>query len=243
MLTALILIALVAGIVYAARRWPDVEARLFGVDKVDVPQSETAEPAETTSASETDAAAGHKNITADTAESVKEHARNAGRVADRTVHRVTEMAGGLFKKKPISEEPTVAEDVGSGDSQTDDDDNTPIFAGDPARGADAGADTAATAADPSSADDSDAPADTKGQAPKKSAVSAVHAPGERVGNVPARPSEPAYVDATRHQSGSFEQLSSEADQAWRDREYERCEEACLKILVQQPKNIKYMTRI
>ena len=231
MLTALILIAFVAGIVYAARRWPDVEARLFGVDKVDVPKSETAEPTPAQSGTaKSDSADAATSPATSTAESVKEHARGAARVADRTVGRVTEMAGGLFKKKPISDEPTVA-DTGGGDEE----DDSPIFASDAAQDDAAGTDTDA---------DADTGADAGSAAEAAPAQpSAVRTPGERVTSVPARPSQPAYVDATRHQSGTFEQLSSEADQAWRDREYERCEEACLKILVQQPKNIKYMTRI
>ncbi|MDZ4247691.1 MAG: hypothetical protein U1D32_00205, partial [Patescibacteria group bacterium] len=76
MLTALILIAFVAGIVYAARRWPDVEARLFGVDKVDVPKSETAEPTPAQSGTaKSDAADAATSPASSTAESVKEHAR------------------------------------------------------------------------------------------------------------------------------------------------------------------------
>ncbi|HEY8108596.1 MAG TPA: tetratricopeptide repeat protein [Patescibacteria group bacterium] len=222
MFTALILIVLVAGIVYAARRWPDVEARFFGVDKVDVPKSETAEPAA-------------KPHDAGAAESVKEHARNAGRAADRTVHRVTEAAGGLFKKKAISKEPTV-EETAKGKDKKDEVFSSKAATGDElddtTTASDLGPDTADTPTEETPDEDSARPN-----------ASGAHAPGERVTSVPARPSEPAYVDATRHQPDSFEQLSAEADQAWRDREYERCEEACLKILVQQPKNIKYMTRI
>ena len=215
MLTALILLVLVAGIVYAARRWPDIEARFFGVDKVDVPKSETVEPRPVDK----------------TAESVKEHARNAGRVAERSVSKVTEMAGGLFKKKPISEEPTVEAK----------DDDAPIFSSDPVQGDDADTDT--DAAEEVSTDEGTTDVPVGPTQDEEPATSSARTPGERVGSVPARPSEPAYVDATRHQSDNFEQLSTDADQAWRDREYERCEEACLKILVQQPKNIKYMTRI
>ncbi len=211
MLTALVLIALLGGIVYASRRWPDVEARVFGVDKVDVPQAATAEP--------------EPNPVERTTEAVREHAKQAGHVADRTVQKVTEIAGGLLKRKPITTEPEVSEKAASKPDPTPE----PAAVTEP----DAPEEPAAAQPDPE-------PAPVR-EAPRVRA--ATQAPGERVTSVPARPSQPAYHDGTRNAPDNFEQLSAEADQAWRDREYERCEEACLKVLVQQPKNIKYMTRI
>lgn len=239
MLTALILILLVAGIVYAARRWPDVEARFFGADKVDVPAKETAEPRRTAPADKA-------------ADSVKEHAKNAGAVADRTVNKVTEFAGGLFKKKSITAEPKLS-------NEKDEKDDSEIFSSDPVQGdeVDAGAKRSVETEEEVTDDKgktslnedepvTERPASAVATSRDHTASPLKRAPGERVTSTPARPSQPAYHDGTRTGAGSsesFERLSEEADQAWRDREYEKCEEACLKILVQQPKNIKYMTRI
>ncbi|MDP9212179.1 MAG: tetratricopeptide repeat protein [bacterium] len=230
MLTALVLLALVAGIVYASRRWPDVEALIFGVDNVDVPQAETAEP--------------EGSPVERTTEAVREHARQAGQVADRTVHKVTEIAGGLLRKKPITAEPEVQESKSKSKDKSEER---------PARPAADTAESAAEADRPepvtkeeSAAEPEPGPAPQTDPEPRREAPqvrSITRAPGERVTSMPARPSQPAYHDGTRSTPDNFEQLSAEADQAWRDREYERCEEACLKILVQQPKNIKYMTRI
>ncbi|MEX1113073.1 MAG: tetratricopeptide repeat protein [Patescibacteria group bacterium] len=230
MLTALVLLALVAGIVYASRRWPDVEARVFGVDNVDVPQAETGEP--------------EGSPVERTTEAVREHARQAGEVADRTVHKVTEIAGGLLRKKPITAEPEVQESKSkpqdapeersapaagaSEDSAIDGKQSEPVA-------------EEAPAAEPEPEESPQPNPEPPREAPQVRSVT--RAPGERVTSMPARPSQPAYHDGTRSTPDNFEHLSAEADQAWRDREYERCEEACLKILVQQPKNIKYMTRI
>lgn len=88
------------------------------------------------------------------------------------------------------------------------------------------------------------PAETQPETtPKVPEETASETPGKHVTGDPAVPSEPAYVDATHGLSDDFDELSRIADQAYRDREYEKAEQACLKILMQQPKNHKYMTRI
>lgn len=68
-------------------------------------------------------------------------------------------------------------------------------------------------------------------------------PGGLVTGTPARPSEPAYFDATRGSEENVEDLMAEADKAYRDRDFVRAERASLKIVVLQPKNHKYMTRL
>lgn len=68
-------------------------------------------------------------------------------------------------------------------------------------------------------------------------------PGGLVSGTPARPSQPAYFDSTRASSESIDDLTDEADKAYRDRDYVRAERAALKIVMQQPKNHKYMTRL
>lgn len=69
-------------------------------------------------------------------------------------------------------------------------------------------------------------------------------PGGHVTGKPAMPSSPAYYDATGGAATqAVDDLSREADQAYRDRDYSRAEKACLKILMRDPKNHKYMTRI
>lgn len=68
-------------------------------------------------------------------------------------------------------------------------------------------------------------------------------PGELVTGQPARPSQPAYYDATAGGVERIEDLAAEADEAYRERDYKRAEEACLKLLIKEPKNHKYMTRI
>lgn len=100
------------------------------------------------------------------------------------------------------------------------------------------------------ASDASSPATPDSSADKNEAVSAadevadtVITPGGHVTGTPARPSQPAYVDATKGRHEDVDALAAEADQAYRDRDYERAETACLKILLKQPKNHKYMTRI
>lgn len=167
-----------------------------------------------------------KPVSAATATSVTEKATHAAKqfasktseVAGRTAAHVTKTAGGLMRKKPITTEPEVKPDAAINPVAEESVAETPIV------------------------DETTQPS-APSPTPTRSADDADFQPGGHVTGTPARPSEPAYVDATRDSDESVEQLASEADQAWRDREYERCEETCLKILVQQPKNHKYMTRI
>lgn len=68
-------------------------------------------------------------------------------------------------------------------------------------------------------------------------------PGGSVTGAPAVPSQPAYIDATKPVNESVAELSREADKAFQERDYVRAERACLKILLKEPRNHKYMTRI
>jgi hypothetical protein len=68
-------------------------------------------------------------------------------------------------------------------------------------------------------------------------------PGAQVSGAPAMPSQPAYVDATSAVSESVADLSTQADKAFHDRDYKKAEKLCLKILLKEPRNHKYMTRI
>lgn len=214
MLTALILIALITGIVVLARRWPDVEAKLWP-DEVDVPKAEANVPEEAVSQASTEAAPAEPTS-------------------------VQRTAGGLMRKKALTTEPDV--EIDETPAPTKAAPKKPEFLDD-------NDDVLETAPPPSiqAVIDEDVAADQAEQTPEPTrAVPATKPkakPGVRVMGEPARPSQPAYVDATKRVSESFEQLSGEADKAWQDRSYEKAEQACLKILVQQPKNHKYMTRI
>lgn len=211
MLTALILIVVVAGIIVLARRWPDVEAKLWP-DEVDVPEREARSglPVD--------------EVTTESAEPVAEE----------------KTANGLMSKKAISAEPDVDEPVTVTTSA--------IGSDDPDQPA---SDNADAAAEPASFMDAlpdveEAESATETPAPASAAPAANPAraiPQPRVMGEPARPSQPAYVDATKRMAESFEQLAAEADRSWQERKYDKAEQACLKILVQQPKNHKYMTRI
>ena len=213
MLTALILIVAVVGIVVLARRWPDVEAKLWP-DEVDVPERE---------------ARSGSNVDEVATEPVDEAVTEAAK-AEPVVEKT---AGGLMSKKAISTEPELDEPIAVTA------DETPTVA-EPESFLD-------TVPDVGEADKAEAEAPTpepvaaQPSAPAASPTRAV--PKPRVMGEPARPSQPAYIDATKRMAESFEQLSSEADRAWQERKYDKAEQACLKILVQQPKNHKYMTRI
>lgn len=210
MLTAAILIALIAGIVVAARRWPDVEAKLWP-DAVDVPEIAAKAPA------------------AEAAEPVTKEVPPESAAVQRT-------AGGLMRKKALTTEPDVEIDEAPAPNKTEP--KQPDFL-------DEGDKILETAPPPSIQEvlDEEAAADAEAKTPEPTRAAPKAKPGVRVMGEPARPSQPAYVDATKRVSESFEQLSAEADKAWQDRSYEKAEQACLKILVQQPKNHKYMTRI
>lgn len=132
--------------------------------------------------------------------------------------KVTSTAGGLMKKKPLTDEPDVA--PGALDSSA----------------VPAEAPVKPPPAEP-------ATAKKEPVAKKEPEETAVHGPGGHVTGSPARPSEPAYIDATQGGHEDLDALAAEADQAYRDRDYDRAEAACLKILMKQPKNHKYMTRI
>lgn len=228
MLTALILVIAVAGIVILARRWPDVEAKLWP-DEVDVPEREARSEA----------------TADDSADSVDEVVAETEPVETDETPSVEKTAGGLMSKKAIATEPDVDEPVSvtaaADDSATDDsdaDDDEPASFMDSLPEIETEEDDAP--AEPAAAEK---PAATPAAKSAPAASPTRAAPKPRVMGEPARPSQPAYVDATKRVAESFEQLSAEADKAWQERSYDKAEQACLKILVQQPKNHKYMTRI
>ena len=192
MFEAFILLALVAAIVVASRRWPDIERRVFGQGSP-IPQRHHHEP---TPAAEPEPAAEPK----------------------------APSTGGVMRTKPISTEPDLPDGVAP--------------AQEPAAPADEPAPEPSTGEAPTEADTK--PTETVAPEPQTPPT-----PGGRVTGAPARPSQPAYEDATKAAkvSESVDDLAKEADQAYRDRDYERAEAACLKILLKEPKNHKYMTRI
>lgn len=215
MLTAFILIVAVAGIVIASRRWPDVEAKLWP-DEVNVPEREARSglPAD--------------ESTTESAEPVAEE----------------KTANGLMSKKAISTEPDVDEPVTVTTSAVGADDSDRSADGDTASFLDTLSDADGGEAESTSESTAEPAAETSAPAAAASAASPTRAiPQPRVMGEPARPSQPAYVDATKRMAESFEQLAAEADRSWQERKYDKAEQACLKILVQQPKNHKYMTRI
>lgn len=197
MIAAIILIILVGGIVYAARRWPDIERRFFG--GADAPAVTPAAVPE----AEPEAAS-------------------------------TPIAKGFMSKKPITTEPEVEPD----DFHKTQVDERPQ----PVADAPVPDETPTTdeptppAYSPPAADQREAHIPPPDSEPAPT-------PGGHVTGAPARPSEPAYVNATTGVDESVDDLAAEADQAYRDRDYERAEQACLKILMREPKNHKYMTRI
>lgn len=237
MLTALILVIVVAGIVILARRWPDIEAKLWP-DEVNVPERE----------------ARSESVSDESAEVVDEVVTKAN---ESTLQEpvVEKTAGGLMSKKAIATEPDVDEPVsvttsaiGASDPDADSSDADDATADEPITFMDSlpevedKEETPVETAQPARATESTQ--EVVEDTPSTPAASPTRAtPKPRLMGEPARPSQPAYVDATKRVAESFEQLSSEADKAWQERNYDKAEQACLKILVQQPKNHKYMTRI
>jgi hypothetical protein len=221
-LTALILIIVVAGIVVLARRWPDIEAKLWP-DEVNVPEKEAR-----TASDEADTVDVVDEVVVEESVEVVE----AEPVVEKT-------AGGLMSKKALTSEPDVDEAVTMTAADDDEDEAEPE---EPASFMDALPDV-----EDEVEEAKPEPAKEKTEAVKPKAAPAASptraTPKPRVNGEPARPSQPAYVDATKRVAESFEQLSAEADKAWQERSYDKAEQACLKILVQQPKNHKYMTRI
>ena len=151
----------------------------------------------------------------------KKHVHESGEktddVADEEPPPAKSGPGGVMRTKPISTEPDVPESESAPESE-------PEPAPEP--------EPEVTPAEPETSTEPPAPTPAT--------------PGERVTGTPARPSEPAYVDASRGTATggeSVEDLAAEADQAYRDRDYDKAEAACLKILLKEPKNHKYMTRI
>lgn len=217
MIEALILILLIAGIVAASRRWPDIEKRIFGEHGF-IPHHETAEPPR----SKTDTTPSTTTATPNPAPLSAEEPS----------------AGGFMRRREISSEPDVDPTVmnpGAAENDAIEEPTEPES-------------TPETPAEPESqpTPETDQLPDAKPAAPDTPAVTAEPAsPGGHVTGTPAMPSEPAYVDATasRKINESVDELARIADQAYRDREYEKAENACLKILMQEPKNHKYMTRI
>lgn len=207
MIEALILIVLVAGIVYAAQRWPEIERRIFP---------------------------GHAHrptAKAPIDEKPEEPAPEPEPAAE-------PIAKGFMKKKPLTTEPHVEpEDLPKvrGEKPADS----------PAPPPPAPAPTEPPA-EPERAPDPESPAEPEtpvAPEPHSKPEPEQPTPGAHVTGTPARPSEPAYVNASASVDESVEDLAAEADQAYRERDYERAEQACLKILMREPRNHKYMTRI
>ncbi len=244
MFTAIILMILVAAIVVASRRWQEIETKLFGHSK---PPSKRAETTQRPSASSEGATPPVTKATEKPAEPI---------------------AGGVMHRRELSTEPDVDPSVmKSSQTQTAvQSEATPVAAAPEEPVAAQSEDSASVNAgsEPKESEDEpevgpppidEEPAKTEAadQAPPREAhpeatpempqEAASDTPGKHVTGDPAVPSEPAYVDATHGLSDDFDELSRIADQAYRDREYEKAEQACLKILMQQPKNHKYMTRI
>lgn len=247
MFTAIILILLVAAIVVASRRWQEIETKLFGHTKPPSRRVETAPQATKTVFAEPSAA--------------------PPKGADKPAEPI---AGGVMHRRELSTEPDVDPSVMQPGAASASEQSTKEVEPEPREEAFSTAEPAGKSVEAPSAPEAeseeevgpppleeDAPKQDADDTPDSAASSqptpqptsppapepTLDTPGRHVTGDPAVPSEPAYVDATHGLSDDFDELSRIADQAYRDREYEKAEQACLKILMQQPKNHKYMTRI
>ncbi len=286
MIEFILLVAVIGGIVALSRRWPEIEAKLFG-GHAPVSKPYAAEHPELASDDSAAAAASEP-------------------VPERT-------AGGFMEKRPLRSEPNIdpavmsreaaaqsapsetatASTAESEEAETEPDEPSALSDPDPVPpapepepapdpAASASADTTpepspgvfeepvatTTAAEPveSPPSEPDTPTEanpeieatggTEQEKPEPDPARATpppaaspevapkpSTPGELVTGQPARPSQPAYYDATAGGTESIADLAAEADEAYRERDYQRAEEACLKLLVKEPKNHKYMTRI
>ncbi len=232
MITTLILILLVAGLVVASRRWPEIEKRLFAAEQGTIPRAETVEPPQ------------------------------ASPPPSRPEEHVTPTAGGFMRKKSISSEPDVdpavfsktasASSVQPETAQTEtgevieeiEQKKNELIEEVTVREEIVIEDTVTVERKPATEqreDDDDLRAAPASQAPPADDSGK---PGGHVTGQPAMPSQPAFYDATgAGATQSIDDLGREADQAYRDRQYEKAEHACLKILLRDPRNHKYMTRI
>lgn len=130
-------------------------------------------------------------------------------------------ASTILSTKPLPTEPTVAASKPPAKSEIT---PTPVPA--PAPVVEAPAESTPAEADP---------------APSKPPL---QRPGDHVTGSPALPSQRPYYDATgRQDTDDLEELMRRADQSYKERNYAAAEKACLKILVADPRNHKYMTRI
>jgi hypothetical protein len=243
MFTAIILILLVAAIVVASRRWQELETKLFGHTKPPSRRVETAPQAAKTVSPEVSAA--------------------LPKAADKPAEPI---AGGVMHRRELSTEPDVDPGVMQPGVASAPEVSTEPVESEVREEAFSTAEPVAKPAETSAAQKTEpeeevGPPPLEVDAPKQDAKDTpepavstkptsqpvpeptLDTPGRHVTGDPAVPSEPAYVDATHGLSDDFDELSRIADQAYRDREYEKAEQACLKILMQQPKNHKYMTRI
>lgn len=241
MIEFIIIAGLIAAIVYAAMNWPDIEARIFPgqARKHDaVRPTEPAEPAnpEPAVAEETIAKGfmKKKEITTEPEVEPEDFHKTQGKNAAPAEAEVE-------ADKPTEETPETPSDNSRSEEAVDAEDE--ISAPNPA------ADYAANPTSSESAETPEAEAEkvepVKPEPTKSGSQSAPKSetPGGHVTGAPARPSQPAYVNASSGVEERVEDLAAEADAAYRDRDYEKAEQACLKILMREPKNHKYMTRI
>lgn len=258
MFSALILCLMVLVIVVASRRWPDVEGRLFAGQQGLIPVHQTAEPVqyamsapETSSkptagglmqtrplATEPDVdpsvfsktpVAPAAPVEEDEAEVVEEEATLPEVAEADPEPEVEEEPEAPASPSPSFAVSEVTEAVATEEDTLDDDWRPERLPDEP---------TVAEVTDEAPAE----PAAIEPVTPSAPAPAAPSKPGAHVTGTPAVPNEPAFYDATKTED-SIERLGALADQAYRDRDYQRAEQACLKILVKDPKNHKYMTRI
>ena len=235
----IILAGLIGGIVYAAMRWSDLEDRLF-------PGHHRA----------------HRSDHSRTASGLHTEPTNSAPTEQTEPggEETTPIAKGFMRKKDLSAEPevdsddfhktqgasasaaepaaasTATEPAESAATQTDQSDQSDDAPSDPNPAAD-------YAANPTPPPAETEPTPEPAPKPVASTTPKPESPGDHVTGAPARPSQPAYVNASSGVEERVEDLAAEADAAYRDRDYEKAEQACLKILMREPKNHKYMTRI
>lgn len=253
-MSILILSALIASIVVASKRWPDVEKRLFGGTGL-IPQDKTAEPAPT----EVPDIPAEPETSRSTAKGFMKTKPLKEPDVDPAVLTKDYRAEKLSKEPepqparppapvaPVTE--AVSEPVdsrGTGGAEEDVIQEIERKKQDLIQETTIGSkrEREVRAAEVEPPEDTPAAPATPPTRPKAPATEAPATPGAHVTGEPARPSSPAYYDATGGAATqAVDNLASEADQAYRDRDYGRAEKACLKILMRDPKNHKYMTRI
>lgn len=238
MFSALILSLLVAGLVVASRRWPDVEKRLWPDAVGTIPQKDTAEPPAGASADSVAVASvpakggfSHKPLGEPAADP---------NVLEKRAPKPAEKSAKPDRGAEPAPQPTatsaVIDDIERRKQHLIDETTVP------AATTSGGSRGAASAAEPPPA--ASGTGDEAAETPEKPPIPTTPRPGAHVTGKPALPSQPAYLDATtRGAATNLDELGRQADQAYRDRQYEKAEQACLKILLKDPRNHKYMTRI